>query len=214
MANEWDFRIEPAKAIQQAKVSLKHFKDHLSTFSAFDADFNAAFIADMEAAIAAAEQHPTDETVRDQLQGFSKKVKQETAHCDGTAADVRFYVDKAFPQDETMLGEFGYRALRNTRPNTPAFIIWMKVLHSRAVKYQTPLTDNGMTAADIAAILTRAQALEQAELNQEMFKRERLQLTAQRTQLYNAMWRHVTLIEQAARRIYAGNDEMLSLFKA
>jgi len=212
MENVLDFRLEVSLAIREADVIRAHLKNHLSDFSDFDPDFNATYLADMEAAIEAAQGFPSDETVMDQLQHYSSLVKEEIDKCLKVANDLRYYVGKAFPNDVTTLGEFGYKEIHRVRYRTASMIFWMKMLHNRAVKYQTQLTGSGMAAGDIAALLTRVQKLEEAEMAQEIFKRERPQTTRQRAKVYNEMWSYVTRILNAAAAIYAGDAIMLQVF--
>jgi hypothetical protein len=190
------------EAVGQNRVAHELFTRHLADFSAFDALLDATFAAEWLATIESANQQPTDETMRDRLQGHTKAVTNATLECVRAANDVRYYTGKAFPGNTDILKEMGFPSQNRTKQSTPLYIIWMKVLHNRAVKYQDALTTAGMPDTAITTVMQTAVDLEQAELAQEVFKRDRLAATRTRELVHRNMWQFLSTVAEAAAIVY------------
>lgn len=203
---------EDSIALRDSRVRHQLFSDHLSVFTVFDPTLDAAFAAGWDAANDLAEKHPTDETTVDILQQYTDAVKAAEKNCHRSVNDVRYYAGIAFPDTKSKLREFGLHRLAKVRSNTSQFIIWMKVLHRRVIANQTALTNAGMSAATIAAILTNATALDAAEVEQEDYKLERIALTQSRVAVHTAMWKFVTRIAEAAAIVFEEQPEKKAQF--
>ena len=208
-----DFKGEYSLMLADSKVFHKLFVDNMADFTPFDPDLDAAFATAWKDAYQLAEDIPSDETFTDVLQQHTADIATQEKICIDAAIETKYKVNKAFRGDSIKPKEFGFHTMHSSRQSTPKFIVWMKVLHNRAVKYKSELIAAGMPEADIDALLAKANNLENAEVQQEVHKRERLATTQKRIKAYNDLWKFATAASYAASIVYSDNKEMRELFR-
>ena len=206
------YKIENAELLSESNKLHKHFTNRLADFTAFNANMNAAFATAWEEATAEAAKIPTDETLLDQLQGYTDKVKKQVDNCLSAANSVRYYVKEAFPKNRQMLQEFDFSALNTFRHSSIKLYLWMLVLHNRTVKYKPELLAAAMPEASIDALPGKAQNLLDADVAQETFKRERTAFTSKRYAAHNNVWRILSRVSRAAAIVFGQDEEQRQLF--
>lgn len=190
--------------LEYAKKLLAFFSADLADFIAEDSNYSSPFDTDWESAMQAAELIPTAEQRDDELTQLTQKVELEMTNCRDVFQGMKRYIKKAFPVSPEHWNEFGFDDYDGIRDKQPVMIQFMKRLHTTATKYAAQLTDPAVnfSAARIAEIETRANALDKANNEQEVFKKNRLTYTRERVEAYNAVWNTCTDVANTGKFIY------------
>ncbi len=100
--------------------------------------------------------------------------------------EVKFFVLKTFPDDISIQNEFGLSTYDEIRKQTKSSV-YARCLNV-AGKYAAKLAAKNFDAASIADINILADALEQANLDQNISIKGRLAITSNRIAAYNKVW--------------------------
>lgn len=199
------FSTPDAYLVEYAKDMRNLYLDDVADFTAFDPDFNAAFAADWLTKITNAEAQLTDEIIVDVQTQYTDAVTTAMKNCQNYYQEVKFFVQKAFKNEKSIQNEFGADNYNNIRGNQPQLIEFMRDLYATANKYATQLDAVNFGAAKIARIRDFADALDQANQNQNNYIKGRPTITAERIGIYNTLWDTLSLVSAAAKIIYRDN---------
>lgn len=208
------FSGQDAYAIQKAKTMRGLAAEHLAELAAFDAGLDSAFMAQWQAAIDAAEDVPTDEITVDQQTQLTAMVEERHEQCIMAINDLRYYAGKSFAKHSEEMALFNFKGLAKARGAVSRLVVYMHVLHRAATDQAAALTAKGMAPAQIDALRDAADALLQADVDQEYHKHYRLLLTRRRIAILNTMWdfcRQVHLASRSAFRTSAAKQAMFDL---
>lgn len=134
----------------------------LADFTAFDADFDAGFLADWLAAISAADAVVRDQVVQDVIEGQTSTVLAKMELCRKKYNEVKYFAGKAFPTNKPVMDEFGTEDYPKARNRQGKLIELMGILHKAADKYKVQLIAQAYTQPRIDAILTLRNELQAA----------------------------------------------------
>ncbi len=204
--NDRPYRITDAAALTRSSMRQRVFLEYMADFVAFDPDFDAPFAQDWAAAIELGLMQPTDETNMDQQGIHTADVNTAVKQARSTMADLRFFAQKAFGT-RGLYTVFNFKVHDRMTRQPASYVIYLRVQHQLALEFATQLTAKGMTPAQIAAIATAADQLQEAEVAQEKFKRTRLHLTLIRKDVMARMYSFDQRVNRAAEVIY-GEDEL------
>lgn len=207
-----DFDIEDTLLIQRSRTIRGHFIHELAAFTAFDPDLNATYAANWLLSIDQCEAHPTDETTVDQLQQHTDELEQAVKAGFAAAADLEFYVQKAFPDDESYREEFGFNERKKARARTLNLLIWLEVMLQIATDYSTELAAVNMPPTLLPDLQNVQQNAVQKEIAQEYYKRIRKRLLRQRIQKFNKLYSFFTTVNKAAQIVFKADEERRGLF--
>lgn len=174
----------------------------LPLFTAFDSTITAAYVTQFLSAITAAEIVVADTAVIDQQVQKTEIVLTNMDAAKSKYHDVKYFVQKAFPNSSATQGEFGLNDYERARKSTSQMVQFLDEMHKAAVKYQTQLVAKGFTASAITEIQTIRTALLNANTNQEVFKKQRPKLTEDRIKTLNTCHDYVTQINAAAQLVF------------
>jgi hypothetical protein len=206
------FRVSDAQAIELSQVRQRLYEKNRAEFEGFDSlQFNPAFEAAWLAANDAATRCPTDEYTRDVLQGHTDKVMAAMDMGHAAINDLRYYAQQAFDGTDTY-HVFHFAQQGKVRANSTAYVLYLQVQHRVAQMYWAELSAKGMGAGHLAALETASTAIAQADLDQELYKRQRTANTAERKRLMHVMWGFVQAANAAANIIYSSDPVKRALF--
>ena len=188
--------------LQAAKVMRGGFIADQAEFAAYDSNLAHPFEDHWQEAIDNCGVQLDDETIRDQLQQHTAKVKAAMKACHNKFMDTKYFIRKAFPDNLGMWQAFGFDTFAEETRQQVLMIQFMQVFHIRAVDHSAQLNAVGYSNADIAEIETLCLQLTQANLEQDMFKGARGSLTGQRMNDLNDLWNIMQDINRVARSIY------------
>lgn len=189
-------------AIQLARVFVALITRDLAFFTAYDLDFNAAFITLFEDLIAAEEAMPDYEFMQDQLAILTTDVNDKMESGRKIYRLLKPYVEKTFPDRQDIWNLFGaddYKNIRNSQVGLTAFLA---KVHGAAVKYRTELNDAGYTDENIDKIILAHDDIVKTNVEQDDFKIQMKEQTNERIRKMNAMWEPVLRINQVGKTIF------------
>lgn len=176
----------------------------LADFNDFDTSINANYLANFDAAIITAENHPDDETVLDIQTGYTAALVAKEKDCRKAYQRLKIFVEKSFPNNNSVQSEFGINDYGSIG-SIAELIKFMIKLVATTNKYSTTLMANAYPAADIANIRTLHDDLMTTMTAQEAYKNERLRLTKQRDELLMAVAEYVGYLGKIGKIIYEDN---------
>lgn len=197
-------RYSCSDVLMTSKVTTIHdlFVDDLADFTAFDADFDAGFatawMADIEAAMAV----PSDETVQDQLAQLTEAVDTAMGLARDKWNDVKYFANKAFPDSDGKMHEFGADDYREASVNQLKMVAFLAQLHGTATTYKVELIVKKYTQGEIDEIEALRLSLFTAGRAQEDFKKKRLSKTEARIATLNKPYITMLQVNSAAQIIY------------
>ena len=205
--NSRDFRLSDSYMLQDSRTTLAEFATDAATFKSFDADFDDAFAADWETAIANASNATTDDLVVAEQMGLTAAVEEKMEACRVHFQSAKYYIEKAFPNKPALWKEFGYDNYLNARKSVEKMIVFMSVFNRVANKptYKILLVNAGYSEDNLNAILTKREELIDAKTDQEIGKNSREQITQNRIELLNQVWAFRTKVSKAAKYIFVSN---------
>jgi len=201
-----------ADALHQSRAHLKHFKDYIAPFTAFDSSMNNAWGLLWQAANDTAEAQPTDENLQDKQRGLGADVLARVDESMAALRDLRFFAAKAFGSKSAQYQQFHFAQGQKTRHSAANHHIYMELSHELAVSVQALLVARGMTVAQITALSTTAASIKTAEKAHEKQKRLRPLNTGARHDAFNAIWAYMVQASDAAETVFVNEPEKRALF--
>jgi hypothetical protein len=184
-----------------ARVAYDLMNSDLAKFTAFDSTLTATYATQFLTAITAAETVVADTAVVDIQVQKTELLQTAMENAKDKYADVKYFVQKTFPESIATQNEFGLNDYECARKNSPQMIQFLDEMSKACVKYQTQLVAKGFNAAAIAEILTIRAELETANTYQEVYKKQRPKLTEDRIIVLNKCYDFITQINAAAQRV-------------
>lgn len=202
------FVISDVKAAEDARTAhgLMTAGD-LADFTAFDPTLDQAWLDAWEAELDAADGYITDETYRDEIQGKTQSVENAMSDARKAYRQLKYFVQKAFPDDKAVQSEFGFDEYDSARRSDIKLHQFMLTLFEVATKYNAQLIDPAVAypAAATANLQTLATNLMTLNIDQELHKKGQTTTTQTRIDNLNTMWVRRQLIAQASKLVYADN---------
>jgi hypothetical protein len=198
------FAMSYGHALEKLYYILSCITGDQTDFATFAAKFTAQFITDFHALILAAQDAPQDNQIIDIQVQKTGAVNSMMETCISLIAKERYFLPLAFT-DKAILNEFGANDYDASRSSHTEMLRFMGVLTSANVKYSVQLLAAGMTQAELDAVKNAYDNLLRANNEQEYYKGERVTLTQQRINKFNAAWEVLTDICTAGKIIYVDN---------
>jgi hypothetical protein len=178
------------------------FVEDLAAFTAFDATFTPEWAADWLADIQAASDQLSDRVIMYEGAAETEKVEDEMQQARNKWTTMRYFIEKAFPEDRAMLKLFGADSYLKVRKSQTKMLEFLQGLHGAAVEYKPQLMAAGCSEASIDEIATIEAALSQKNDVQNRAKRGRPRITAQRIALLNAPYVKMAQVNKAAQIVF------------
>ena len=205
--------MEDAVFIEQNRTIHKLFVDRLAAFTAFDANLDATYAANWLTAIGELEDHPSDELMRDEIQGTTNALAAQQKLCWAAVDDLEYYVKRAFPDNERKLREFAFPRTRTERDRGALkMVLNLFTMVRVANDYTAELTAVGMPAGLLPDFKNKTGSLGDAEITQEYTKCLRIRATEKRIVMYNTVYKYHKRVHEAAQVIYRDKPETKQLF--
>ena len=194
-----------ADMLQLSSTMHGHFLEDQNDFFVFNEKFEDPYPVDWQDAITAADGLPTDEEVDDQLEGLTTVVTDAMNDCRDKFQDTKPFVEDAFPEKVSVWKEFGFDDYDKVRNTQAQFIQFMLRFHRVAKKYKVLLDGANYPQARIDEILTLAEALKEADVEQELFKGNIPNETRDRIITLNDCYAFTSEVARAGKLIYRKN---------
>lgn len=206
MENIRNYRGSDAYLLEQSAVLRTIFADEMATFSAFDSQLNAAYLTDWLNKENAALAFTDDATLVGEMVGKTQVVIDVARKGGILWREVKYFVDKAFPNSPAKMQQFGLGSYDLARRSQPTLITFLHQLNNVCIKHQAELEAAGMPTAKIEAVAALQSELQNANTDQEYFMKQRKVMSSERIDKMNAVYATVSKIIEAAQIIF--NDDL------
>ena len=199
-----DYTVSDAEMLANAKLKLQIYCDDAADFEAFDnIVFNPKMLTDWRAAIAIAEQTMDDDSVVEQQMQLTATIEAKMAACRSYfQKQVKYFIEKAFPQQPLVWNEFGYNDYDKVRVSAKDMVRFMRKLHIFMQKYQTELTAANFQADKIALAETLRIELDTILTTQEYFIASRPSLTQDRINKLNRVFGYMAQVCRVGKMLF------------
>ena len=196
------FASADSKMTEAARTILGLLTTDIAAFTAFDSTMNSAFLTDYENAINDADTVVADTAVIDQLVSKTENVMELMDMARSKYRDVKYFVQKAFPNSAGIQGEFGLNDYNQARKSTAQMIQFLDEMHNACTTYSAVLITAGYNQVAIDDIVVIRDKLLQSNLKQEVFKKERPKLTEDRIIILNKCYNMMVQVNAAAQLVF------------
>lgn len=205
------FNVSILLILQHARVVMELLRQDLPLFAAKDTTFTEDKIVEIQGLLGEAEQLP-DEVVVDEQTGLTQQfldlMKTGKEHYE----ELSYFVRKAFKDKIVVQNILGKDTFSDAKRNQLAFIQFFRVLNEVQPKYEADLLTVGATPALLARTATLYQDIEKANTIQEVFKKQRVQKTANRIEKVNILYAALRDVEDLALIVHRDNFEMAKAY--
>lgn len=189
-------QMEIASDINQSLISDN------ARFEAFDPELGMEYSLKIAAKISEINAMPPDYMVRSQQMRATKKVVDISNSALGNIRTVKYYVEKAFPDDYLIMHEFGYNYLIKAQSSQIRLIQHLKGFVLALNLHKSELTAKGLSQTLIDEVIKQSIDLEIANIEQEQAKKARFKATGLRIKAYNELWELVGNVAKAGKIIF------------
>lgn len=182
------------------------FNEDLAAFTAFDSTMDAAFSTAWKAAITAAHDVIPDSLIKDIQAGKTLEVLELMEKAKEKYNEVKFFSHKVFKNNLPKRNEFGVDSYERARKSQTGMITLLGEMSKTCQKYSEELLAGGFDQAKMDEIETLRIALDEANLEQESYKRGRPTLTLERIQVLNACYDFTRTVMDAAVVVFYNNQ--------
>jgi hypothetical protein len=197
--------LSDSKMLNRAQGICNLLKDDVAEFASKDAEFDLDFVEAFEAAIDVAYGTQTDETFMDEMETLTSKTMKAWWACQDYFQDMKYYIERAFPGNARKHDQFGYNDYREMTRQQNRVMGFMDQLEDMANEHSAQLLAAGMTVEQLEQIAVLRQAFWAADRAQERKKKLRPVLTAERIEVYNAVWRILQRVNRLSKLVYRGD---------
>lgn len=176
-------------------INVSYFKD-------FDSMLDVIFANRWRNSINEVELLVRDSAVRDQQSQLTKEVDINLELARKKYREVKYFVEKTFANSTAHQNEFGLDTYNDIRTIAPSMILFLEEMHQACTKYSAKLINNGYDQQRIDGIIVIKEALREANLAQEMFKKGRPTQTKERIAILNACYDFTSQVSAAAQIVF------------
>ncbi len=200
------YNLSQGALLRESRIVIDQFKSDQSKFSIFDKQFLTPFDTDWLASIVAGENEPDDSSVVVDQKLETEEVETEMEACRVCFQGIKYFIEKAFPDQPTIWQKFGTTHYEAARKNHDKMFRLMTNLYAAADYYSAQLITAGYTKIKIDAIMVLRDTLNTAITDQQLLIDSRAVATAHRIALLNEVWGYRTAIAKAAKEIFLNNS--------
>lgn len=204
--------LSQATQLETAVVMNQSFVNENVRFKAFDPELDMAYAAKITDKANEIYAMPNDTIVVSKQMKATKKVVVIANSAIANIRTVKYFVGKAFPDDELTVNEFCYRDLRKAQNSQIRFILFLKSFVISLLNYKTELIAKGLSQTIIDEIVQQSVDLEKANIDQEQAKKARYKATGLRIKAMDELWEMVGNVAKAGKIIFEKEPDTLRDF--
>ena len=195
--------------MERSQIIKVSYDAKLDSFKTFDKDLNQDYSDNLGAKIEEINNIIPDKIMLVQQQKATKNMLDFSKSAVNNVKNIRYYVEKAFPDNQLMLAEFGYNTLAKVQNSQLKLIKHLKLFVISLKAYKAELMAKGLTEAMILETIQLAADVEDANIKQELAKKARYKTTALRIKAFDELLELIGNITKAARYIYQNEPDQL-----
>lgn len=194
--------ISQARQLEIVKNMKQCFINDNDKFKAFDPELDLSYVAIIQTQIEAVEAISPDYVLRAlQMQETQNVIKVSNAAI-ANIRNIKYFVERAFPDDPLRLYEFGFPELRKVVNSQTKLIPFLKSFAVSVNKYKAELTTKGLSQEAIEQCNQIAIDLDQANIQQQQAKKARYIATGNRVKAYDQLWQLIGNVAKAGKLIF------------
>ncbi len=197
------FHIPDADMISEARSRHTYFVEDKEAFAAFDADFGDPFSDEFLQLIEKAESNLNDEQIKGKMSQLTAEVETAMENCRTIFQQLKYFIEKAFPNDNGKHVEFGYREYSKIRNVQNGMIQFMRNLSETVTKYSAELLAAKCPQTMIDEVITNKDALIMADTAQDSFVNSRPTLTQNRILALNSLWDKMSKVCEVGKIVFS-----------
>ena len=194
-----------ADMLQASRVMQGIFVEDLTSFTAFDNSFAEPFADNWLAKIDECSAIVWDSSYVDTQAALTQKVEDKMEECRVFVATMKYFVEKAFPDQREIQSRFGFDDYEKARRSQTKMIQFLGILSKTAGEYSAQLTAAGFTQEKIDQISTLQTGLTNADYEQELSKKKRPLVTQERIRSLNECYEFLQKVSKAGKLIFAAD---------
>lgn len=210
--NDRAYKIPDAELLQHSETIAASLPSDIATFTAFDSTITAEYTAQLQGAIADAKDFPTDNVLIDEMAEYTLRVEQVFNLCYEDYKTIAYFARKAFADNPAVRNQFGMNDIEKARQSQVKMVVFMDMLVKTTAKYAENLEEAGCKEELITGLPEKAAALNEVNIAQEKFKNDRAIITQDRVRAFNALYRLLQPLHNAAEFIYRDDPVRYSIY--
>ena len=208
-----NFKVKDSVLLELSDTIRARFTEDLALFTAFDAELNQAFAAQLQTNTNLALAEGGDFTNRAKLTGKTVTVNEAMTACNQYHKQLTYWINKAFDNNIAVQKQFGIGTMTAVAKNQPKMIVFMENLVMTIAEYRTALEGVGAPAALLNEATGLAENLRTSNTAQEQLKGSRIVDTAERISLLNSIYSQLQQISKVAAYIFVDTPEKQKLYQ-
>ena len=195
--------------MERSQIMKASYDANVDRFKAFDQDLNQDYSDKIAAKITEIDAIMPDKIMLVQQQKATKFMLDTSKSAVNNVKNIRYYVEKAFPDNALMLSEFGYNNLAKVQHSQLKLIKHLKIFVISLKAYKAELMAKGLAEAMILETIQLAADVEDANINQELAKKARYKTTGLRIKAFDELLELLANVTKAARYIFQEEPDQL-----
>lgn len=210
--NDRLFKFSEANLLEHAAVVAEMYPKDSKAFIAFDSTFTPKYGSIIKKAIAKLVSQKSDQVIIDEMAAHTDLVLDAMADCNQSYKTVAYFVRKAFKGNTAVQNQFGFNDIRKVRDSQAKMVLFMEQHANTAKSYKENLVAEGCQQELIDQLMSKAEKLKNANITQEMFKKERGIITQERTQMLNEVYLLIKPLSEVAQIIFSDDAAHLAKY--
>ncbi|MEI6062710.1 MAG: hypothetical protein WCR72_18550 [Bacteroidota bacterium] len=196
------FNMSDADLLQAGEIIAATLPEDIESFTAFDSTLISDLPTEIKHAILQAKAIHADDVVVQEQADLTETLNEAHSNCITAYQGIAYFVRKAYPDSPAMQKKFGLAEYKNVVNNKNKFIRFMEELAATAKENKEALIKSGCSADLISSLPVLATTLLEADRAQEKFKKQRGQLTQDRINYLNTLYKLLQPIDEVAQIIF------------
>ena len=206
------FSGKDAEMIQKSRIRRENFLADLEAFVKEDPDFDEPFAENWLSLIEECASFTTNKQAKAEQTAKTNVLLKLMKDSISESERLERFVDKAFPNNISVRNEFGFKK-GLSKISQEEMIDYIKHLYETAKKYQTELVNSKYSSERIESLNTLYVNLYSADTAQEEAKQNIPELTRDRIEKLNELWKINETVSKAANIIFKDNPEKKNRYK-
>lgn len=212
MSKQRNFNVSDATLLSFAGVVVSNLGNDIANFTAFDNTFAEDYPQTIDKAIKNVMSIRTDNVVIDEMVELTDIVNGILAECNTTYKTIRFFVKKVFADNTSIQNQFGVNDIDDVRKSVPKMVLFMQDLNGMVGKYKAELIAAGCNEKTLNSIRPLCTKLNDSNIKQEQFKKERGTITSERIDRINDLYNMLKPVSEIAHIIYSDEPAQLAKY--
>ena len=196
------YKLSDAEMFSYADKVIANLQTDIALFNAFDSTINASFITNAQNLFTTAQNLPSDNVILDQQVASTEQVRSLMQECRDQYDDMKFFIKKAFKTSVGRQNEFGLNDYDKAALNPSEKVRVLGDMYNVADRYRSDLNTAGCSNTMIDRNSLLEKSLNDLIREQSQIIDSRSTSAENRIIANNALWEVVTLISEAAKRVF------------